>query len=157
VRKKVIVASSLLALICGCHFYALDGLNGLIWRMGLGEDTVYGAGYTEGAFQRVRLTPFVSRQHVLEVLGAPLGEVWNYGTDRVIFRSGKIETIYGPGAKVSRLSRGMGRDAVLAAVGTPSSESWIYSRSQHDSNYRVRIVVLKKDRVSRTIHQFFVD
>lgn len=59
-----------LSVLVSLHAYLLDGLDGWAFGLGLQEDTVYAAGYSDRAFRKV--TVGMGSDEVLRLLGEPL-------------------------------------------------------------------------------------
>ncbi len=77
------------------------------------------------------------------------------------------DTVYAEGysdAKFRQVALGSSQQEVLSILGPPlgtgvhNGESILrYARSAHDSNYHVRVIVLRDGRVSEKLHEFYVD
>ena len=77
------------------------------------------------------------------------------------------DTVYAEGysdAKFRQVVLGSSQEEVFSILGPPletgvhNGESILrYARSAHDSNYHVRVIVLRDGRVSEKLHEFYVD
>jgi outer membrane protein assembly factor BamE (lipoprotein component of BamABCDE complex) len=148
----VLIAGSLFIL----HVYLLDGLDGWFFSTGFPEDTVYAKGYSDGSFRKVHKG--MNREEVLKLLGSPLGQVWKYDSKGwVSFDNGVVSQAYAEQSALEQVKKGMTVSGVHALIGKPSQESLVYSMSPGDMSYRVRVVLIKNDHVSRVIHNFYTD
>ena len=60
--------------------WSLDGIQGIIGTVLLGEDTAYAGGYTDRAFRLVRVG--MTDREGQSLLGPPLGITWTYRASR---------------------------------------------------------------------------
>jgi len=77
------------------------------------------------------------------------------------------DTVYAAGysdAKFQQVALGSSKEEVLSILGPPletgvhNGEHILrYAQSAHDSNYHVRVIVLRDDRVLEKLHEFYVD
>ena len=78
------------------------------------------------------------------------------------------DTEYAPGysdAGFRHIDQGMSTNEVTRVLGPPLSkaalegdhETWRYSRSPHDGNYRIRAILFERGRVTRIVHEFYLD
>ena len=95
----VAVLASALAVLGAIHLVLIDGLDGWLWGLLPGEDTVYSPGYSNAAFRRVHRGMTVEQVHAL--LGPPhdrwyppwtkdgieFGERWSYSPGDTNYRS----------------------------------------------------------------------
>lgn len=152
----------LLALGAAVHLYLLDGLEGALLSLAFDEDTVYAESYSDSAFRRI--TSGISESQLIELLGPPLGEVWIYGppgqSDMVGFSGDHVDHVHefaGGENNFGKLMEGMSKVEVDKVVGQPLEKSFVYSKSQHDRSYRVRVVILSNGLVERESSYFYVD
>lgn len=118
------------------------------------------------------------RAAVTFVLGVLVGAVFGggavlryYTLDGIwgwFFSSLGDDTEYAPGYSdhgFRRIRIGMTEQEVLSLVGPPlargpmrgTNQTWVWSRSPSDGNYRVRTVIFENERVSKVNHGFHLD
>jgi hypothetical protein len=98
-------------------------------------------------------------EEVLTLLGRPLGEVWMIEPkegDRclsIYLQDDKV--VYG--CENRGVATGMPKSEVTNRVGRVKSVSWLYSRSPHDTHYRMRVVHLAQGRVTDVLTGWYLD
>lgn len=146
------------------HSYFLDGLDGILFELLYERDTaVYALGYTDRAFRQIKQS--MTSQEVLSLLGVPLEEQWYYrqeqGTFRIWFDKEYVGDdpfyFYTTEKTRSSVQKGMTKTEVLNLLGNPTKKYWIYSKSSDSGSYRVRVIILRDDKVAKKIHEFYVD
>ena len=142
--------------------YLLDGLDGALLKMAVGDSTEFAPGYSDRAFATIRAG--METDTVLRTLGPPLSQVWVYtlnNTDTIVVTAdaaGSVHNITGREAnQYSGLKVGVALEDVRRLLGDPARVSLVYSRPAHDSSYRVRSVVIRSGKVERLIHDFYWD
>jgi hypothetical protein len=152
-----------IALIIGMlliHLRLLDGLPGWTLATFYQDDTQYASGYADKAFRTVR--DGMTEEELITLLGAPLGISWVFertAPERVVVSfgaDGKVEHVY-PLDNSLRIAIGTEANLLQARMGAPSRKIFAYSRSPHDSSYRVRVVHVAGGRVTGKFHEYYVD
>lgn len=139
------------------HFTSLDGVPGLVLRWILRDDTQYSAGYSDSAFRAVHAG--MSAEEVLTTLGRPLGEVWmieTKPTDKCLSVSLENDRIV-HGCESRGVMPGMLKADAANRVGVITGVSWLYSRSPHDTHYKMRVVHLDRGRTSDVLTGWYID
>lgn len=151
------------ALITGMlltHRWLLDGLPGWTLATVYQDDTQYAPGYSDKAFRTVR--DGMMEEEVIALLGAPLGMSWVFertASERVVVSfgtDGKVEHVY-PLDNFLRIANGTETNILQAGIGAPDRRIFAYSRSPHDSSYRVRVIHVAGGRVTGKIHEYYLD
>lgn len=151
------------AVICSTllwvNTYALDGLLPNLVAPFI-DDTEYAAGYSASGFRRVAVG--MSESEVRHYVGQPLGESWHYGSFAnptiVSFEaSGKVSGVFAAHDRNEVQLHGRSREAVRAALGAPDRIYWSYTRSPHNSSYRVRVIEFSRNRVAQVYHHYYGD
>ena len=161
-RRVLVCALVGVLLIVVVHLYLLDGLPGLVLRfIDSSEDTVFSASYSEGTFRWLRKG--TTEEEILDSLGPPLAKVWDYdveGDTRVSFRlEGRrvSEVFFDRTHKEQTVNIGDTSEDVIARLGHPNREAWIFSVSPSDSSYRRRSLILENGILIKKRHSFYVD
>lgn len=162
-RAIIVVAGLLLLLLLLFHFYCLDGIHGFLLRVTDpdDEDTAFAEGYSEGAFRWLRNG--ATREEILGSLGPPLAKVWDYiagGGVQIRFRieAGRVsEIIFDRTQTEQTVNIGDAVEDVIARLGPPSQEDWIYSYSPSNSSYRERSLTLENGILTQKWHDFYID
>jgi hypothetical protein len=157
--KKVGLAVVVVLVAIGAwyHFASLDGVSGLALRWVLTDDTEFARGYSDAAFRAVHAG--MSDAEVLTLLGRPLGEVWMIeakNSDRclsVYFENDRIVH----GCESRGVVPGMLKADATSRVGRIAGGSWLYSRSPHDTHYRMRVVHLDQGRTTDVLTGWYFD
>lgn len=159
--KRILIATAATTVACVLlHLYLLDGLGGSLAALAFGDDTAFSNGYTSSSFRRVSVGD--TAPDVRKRLGNPWRDIWIYDAGSsiasVYFADGRVVHIQTSGDQnPARLRPGMTFSEVLAAVGPPPEKSYVYSHSPHNKSYRVRSIVLRRDRVAKKNAYFYVD
>jgi hypothetical protein len=138
------------------HFTSLDGVSGLVLRWVLRDDTVYAAGYSDSAFRAVHAG--MSEEQLLKSLGPPLGEVWMIQSKKtdsclsVYFENDRVVH----GCESRGVVPGMPK-ADASRVGVITGVSWFYSKSPHDTHYKMRVVHLDRGRTTDVLAGWYID
>ncbi len=161
-RRALICALLGVLSIVVMHLYFLDGFPGLVLRfIDRTEDTVFAAGYREGTFRWLRKG--TTGEEILVSLGPPLAQVWDYeieGEPRVSFRieAGRVSEVFFNQTHIEQtVNIGNTTEDVIARLGHPNREAWIYSVSPSDSSYRRRSLILENGILVQKRHLFYVD
>ncbi len=156
-RVALGVVAVLVAIGAWSHFASLDGASGLVLRWILRDDTEFARGYSDAAFRAVHAG--MSGEEVAALLGQPLGEVWMIepkNSDRclsVYFESDRVVH----GCESRGVVRGMLKADVTNRIGRVTAVSWLYSRSPHDTHYRMRVVHLDQGRTTDVLSGWYFD
>jgi outer membrane protein assembly factor BamE (lipoprotein component of BamABCDE complex) len=169
-KTPIFLALGLVCLFAGglveAHLYLLDGLDGWLASLCFDEDTVYATGYSDAAFRSVH--PGMTESELLGRLQTPLGENWTYSSfvppgtlsEMVCFSGDEVARVYTHDQNIGNLSKvsiGMTKHEVVRLVGEPLEKSFVYTETQHDKSYHVRVVSLAKGIVVRRESSFYVD
>ena len=155
----VIVGVVLTALIA--HRVLLDGVDGWLLATFYADDTEYAHGYSDRAFRQIR--PGMSESDVLRLLGKPIGEAWVYtGGSRgrqtlFIDAQGQLQHVSGESVGESSVRIGMSREDALRVLGPPMEKNLAYTHTSHGSSYRERVVRIRGNAVTRTVHEYYWD
>jgi hypothetical protein len=101
----------------------------------------------------------MSDEEVARLLGRPLGEVWMIepkNSDRclsVYFENDRVVR----GCESRGVVRGMPKADAMGRVGRVTGVSWLYSRSPHDTHYRMRVVHLDQGRTTDVLSGWYFD
>jgi hypothetical protein len=101
----------------------------------------------------------MSEEDVAGLPGRPLGEVWMIepkNSDRclsVYFENDRVVH----GCESRGVMRGMLKADVTGRVGRVTGVSWLYSRSPHDTHYRMRVVHLDQGRTTDVLSGWYFD
>jgi hypothetical protein len=126
-----------------CAYIHLTTLGGILGGIGTITDTItyYAPRYTDASF--IAIHPGMSRQEVLNTLGAPLEESWDYGCAVVAFQwTGGVHVYSPPSCRSARIPDSADRSAVLHVLGEPRDMVWMYSVSPDRTSYRERVIYL---------------
>jgi hypothetical protein len=139
------------------HFTSLDGVSGLVLRWVLRDDTEFARGYSDSAFRALHRG--MSEEQVLTLLGRPLGEVWMLEpkkTDRCLSVYLENDRIV-HGCESRGVLPGMLKSDVTSRVGLVTAVSWLYSKSPHDTHYRMRVVHSDRGRTTDVLTGWYFD
>lgn len=157
--KKAGIVLIALVIIIGAwfHFTSLDGVSGFVLRWVLKDDTEYAAGYSDSAFRAVHAG--MSAEQVLTSLGRPLGEGWMIEpkpTDKCLSVYLENDRIV-HGCESRGIMPGMLKADASSRVGVITGVSWLYSRSPHDTHYKMRVVHLDRGRTTDVMAGWYID
>jgi hypothetical protein len=165
----------------GYVYYSPDGADDIIFRLLLGEVTIFSSDYSEREFRRISIG--MHTDEVLSRLGQPLVHCYHYGrnpeetigrffitlcfdnNDRVsdvlpyIDRK-KDQSVYSEKYSEETLEKvkvGMSKSDVESLLGNHLGETLVYSRRKIDSHYRVRTILIDDNRVYDIRARFYVD
>jgi hypothetical protein len=147
-------------LACGWILYPLAALDGPLSLMLLPlEDTHYTPGYSHAGFRRVH--PGMTRAQVVRIIGPPLSVVWQYDRPVGDLPAGTLVR-FGADGRVTSVSTGEAFSGwplvdVERVAGPPSFIHLGYSRREVDTDYRIREVTLRGDRVVRVRAEMYRD
>jgi hypothetical protein len=156
-KKAGIALIALVIVGAWYHFTSLDGFSGLVLKWILTDDTEYATGYSDSAFRTVH--PGMSADQVLTSVGRPLGEVWMIEPRRtnkclsVYFENDRIVH----GCESRGVTSGMAKADANTRVGVITGVSWLYSRSPHDTHYKMRVVHLDRGRTIDVLTGWYID
>lgn len=165
-RMAATIAASvgvvLLLVVGTAHSLLLDGLDGWLLSTFYQDDTTYAPRYSDAKFRSV--TAGMDRAKVTALLGRPLHETWIYEHDAVnhlvlsIDLLGQVQAVSGPGASSHpNIQPGVSVATARSVLGPPSIETWAFTKTLHDSSYKVRVVVFRGGIVERKIHEYYWD
>jgi inner membrane protein len=137
----------------------------------LREHTEYTRNYSEGAFRAIK--PGQSEAHVLERLGQPFGEYWDYlsgdqaadpnreSSCPFVYLESDIVVVLprdlGPATGLCAqrgVTAGMSRTEVLRILGSPRDVCWRYSRGIASRFHRARTVCFSRDKVVAVVTEW---
>lgn len=147
---------------------ARESIVGFLLR----EDTAYTGGFSEDAFRAV--APGDSVAEVRRLLGAPMKEIWIYGSNpasepaletsarsmagrcaTLHFHAGRLAATFDSEACTQRgIRTGMSLADVEQRLGVPLERDWQYTWSAGGGHHRTRIVAFTEDRVSMIIRRW---
>ena len=164
-RRRIAVALTALLLLivstAAAHWCLLDGLDGWLLSTISRDDTSYAPRYSTRGFRSISVGMTLST--VADRLGQPLAEIWTYqrgGEDYLVvdIANRHVLSSRGPGTPhTPQVKVGVPAEDVMKSLGVPVIVSWVFTKSMHDSSYRMRTIVFRDGRVDRTIHDYYWD
>lgn len=124
----------------------------------LGDTTVYAADYARAGFRQIHTG--TSERDVVHLVGQPIGETWVYGRtecDTIYLRNGMVASHVSKGCSEDGIGLGIDRSDVGRILGPPVERVLLYSESQNDSHYGMRVIHLRDQRVARVVTGFYID
>lgn len=152
------LAGMIVVSIIGAHIYLLDGIDGAVLARTLGDTTVYAPDYTSAGFRQIETG--TSERDVSRLIGRPLGETWVYEKDgcrSFYIRSGTVASHVSNACRDKGIRPGMSSMEVRQVFGSPTERVLLYSESQSDSHYRMRVLHLRDEQVSEVVTGFYID
>ncbi len=172
------------AIIVGaaCYvYYSPDGADDIIFRLLLGEVTIFSSDYSEREFRRISVG--MHTDEVLSRLGQPLVHCYHYGKNPeeiigrfflticfddydmvsdVRLKSGrkKDQSVYSEKyseENYETVEVGMSKSDVESLLGNHLGETLVYSKRKIDSHYRFRTILIDDSKVYKKMAGFYVD